>query len=119
MNLLLFPYFGTRLLHCSGRVNVILPNPLNNKWRGYAFPIVFAGLLTPCYSEAMVGPMVQPRSASASSLTGRRGCRGQAMIEYIIVFIALFATIVSVAAFLYVIRQQSNRTLDLVASDYP
>ncbi len=41
------------------------------------------------------------------------------MIEYIIVFIALFATIVSVAAFLYVIRQQSNRTLDLVASDYP
>jgi len=41
------------------------------------------------------------------------------MIEYIVVFIALFATIVSLAVFLYALRQQSNRTLDLVASDYP
>ncbi|MEI8242770.1 MAG: hypothetical protein WCI17_05845 [bacterium] len=41
------------------------------------------------------------------------------MIEYIIVFIALFATVVSLAVFLYALRQQSNRTLDLVASDYP
>jgi hypothetical protein len=41
------------------------------------------------------------------------------MIEYIIVFIALFATMVSLAVFLYALRQQSNRTLDLVASDYP
>ena len=49
----------------------------------------------------------------------RRSRSGQAMIEYIIVFIALFATIVSLAVFLYALRQQSNRTLDLVASDYP
>lgn len=41
------------------------------------------------------------------------------MIEYIIVFIALFAVIVSLAVCLYAMRQQSNRTLDLVASDYP
>ncbi len=41
------------------------------------------------------------------------------MIEYIIVFIALFATVISLAVFLYALRQQSNRTLDLVASDYP
>ncbi len=41
------------------------------------------------------------------------------MIEYIIVFIALFATMLSLAVFLYALRQQSNRTLDLVASDYP
>jgi len=41
------------------------------------------------------------------------------MIEYIIVFVALFATILSLVAFLYVLRQQSNRTLTLVASDYP
>ena len=41
------------------------------------------------------------------------------MIEYIVVFIALFATLVSLAVFLYALRQQSNRTLDLVASDYP
>jgi len=66
----------------------------------------------------MVGQMVQ-KPASASPLRGRRGRRGQAMIEYIIVFIALFATVVSLAVFLYALRQQSNRTLDLVASDYP
>jgi len=41
------------------------------------------------------------------------------MIEYIVVFVSLFATIVSLAVFLYAVRQQSNRTLDLVASDYP
>lgn len=45
--------------------------------------------------------------------------RGQAMIEYIIVFIALLATVVALSVFLYSLRQQSNRTLDLVASDYP
>ena len=67
----------------------------------------------------MVGTMVQVKSTSASARPGRRGRRGQAMIEYIVVFIALFATIVSLAVFLYAMRQQSNRTLDLVASDYP
>jgi len=63
--------------------------------------------------------MVQGKSAVASIRKGRRNRRGQAMIEYIVVFIALFATIVSLAVFLYALRQQSNRTLDLVASDYP
>lgn len=46
-------------------------------------------------------------------------CRGQAMIEYIIVVVALMAVITSMAALMYVLRQQSNRTLDLVASGYP
>jgi len=41
------------------------------------------------------------------------------MIEYIIVFVALFATIVSLSVFLYALRQQSTRTLGFVASDYP
>lgn len=45
--------------------------------------------------------------------------RGQAMIEYIIVVVALMAVIASMAALMYVLRQQSNRTLDLVASGYP
>ena len=66
----------------------------------------------------MVGRMVQ-KNTIASSRSGRRGRRGQAMVEYIIVFIALFAAVVSLAVFMYVMRQQSNRTLDLVASDYP
>lgn len=41
------------------------------------------------------------------------------MIEYIIVFIALLATVIALSAFLYAVRQQSNRTFSLVASDYP
>ena len=44
---------------------------------------------------------------------------GQTMVEFIIVFVALLATVISLAVFQYVLRQQSNRTLDLVASDYP
>ena len=49
----------------------------------------------------------------------QRSRRGQTMIEYIIVFVALFATIVSLSVFLYALRQQSTRTLGFVASDYP
>jgi len=41
------------------------------------------------------------------------------MIEYVIVFIALFAVISTMAILLYALRQQSNRVLDLVASEYP
>jgi len=67
----------------------------------------------------MVGPLVQQKSVFAPPRAGRRGRSGQAMIEYIVVFVSLFATIVSLAVFLYAVRQQSNRTLDLVASDYP
>ena len=67
----------------------------------------------------MVGTAAERKVAFAPSRSGRCGRRGQAMIEYIIVFITLFATVVSLAVFLYAIRQQSNRTLDLVASDYP
>ena len=64
----------------------------------------------------MVGSLTKTGLASGKA---RRGRRGQAMIEYIIVFITLFATMVSLAVFLYALRQQSNRALDLVASDYP
>ena len=67
----------------------------------------------------MVGALIPAKGASVAGRSSRRGRRGQAMIEYIIVFIALFATIVSLAVFLYALRQQSNRTLDLVAADYP
>ena len=53
----------------------------------------------------------------------RPGCRkrqgGQAMIEYVIVTVALLAVVMALAVLMYVLRQQSNRVLDLVASDYP
>jgi len=45
--------------------------------------------------------------------------RGQAMIEYVIVFVLLMGAAGVFAAFLYTVRQQSDRTLGLVASDYP
>lgn len=61
-----------------------------------------------------------PQGGGVAARNSRRRARsGQAMVEYIVVFIALFATVISLAVFLYALRQQSNRTLDLVASDYP
>ncbi|MDD2600204.1 MAG: hypothetical protein PHO37_13420 [Kiritimatiellae bacterium] len=44
---------------------------------------------------------------------------GQAMLEYIIVFVSLLAVIAVFSICLYAVRQQSNRALDLVASEYP
>ena len=44
---------------------------------------------------------------------------GQAALEYVIVFVAMLAVVSILALFLYAVRQQSNRTLDLVASEYP
>lgn len=47
-------------------------------------------------------------------------CRsGQVMLEYVIVFVAMLAVVSVLALFLYSVRQQSNRALDLVASEYP
>ena len=44
---------------------------------------------------------------------------GQVMIEYIIVFICMLGVMAIFSICLYVVRQQSNRSLDLVASEYP
>jgi hypothetical protein len=66
-----------------------------------------------------MGGVIAETTGAAGRCSRRRTRSGQAMIEYIIVFIALFATMLSLAVFLYALRQQSNRTLDLVASDYP
>ncbi len=41
------------------------------------------------------------------------------MIEYVVVFAAMLAVVSIMALFLYSVRQQSNRSLDLVASEYP
>lgn len=51
---------------------------------------------------------------------GRRDRRsGQAMVEYIIVFAVLLGVVSVASLCLYAVRQQSNRALDLVASEYP
>ena len=44
---------------------------------------------------------------------------GQVMMEYIIVFICMLGVIAIFSLCLYAVRQQSNRSLDLVASEYP
>ena len=47
------------------------------------------------------------------------GRRGQAMAEYAIVLVALVLIGFAFATLLYTLRQNSNRVLDLVASEYP
>ena len=44
---------------------------------------------------------------------------GQVMMEYIIVFVCMLGVIAIFSLCLYAVRQQSNRSLDLVASEYP
>jgi len=44
---------------------------------------------------------------------------GQAMVEYILVFAALFAVVTALTVFLYAARKSSNRTSALVSSEYP
>ena len=41
------------------------------------------------------------------------------MVEYLIVFISMLLIVSVLALSLYTVRQQANRTLDLVGSDYP
>ncbi|MGN0827965.1 MAG: hypothetical protein ACI4QD_08585 [Kiritimatiellia bacterium] len=52
-------------------------------------------------------------------MMNKSGKAGQTMIEYLIVLIILLFAGGVFAIFLQTVRQQSNRTLDLVASDYP
>ena len=48
---------------------------------------------------------------------GRRS--GQAMLEYVMVFVALLGLVAVLSLLLYAVKIQSNRTIDLVGSDYP
>ena len=56
-------------------------------------------------------------TAEASKSGNRRS--GQVMTEYLVVFVAMLGVVTVLALFLYAVRQQSNRALDLVASEYP
>ncbi len=44
---------------------------------------------------------------------------GQTALEYLLVFVMMLGIVTVMSLFLYALRQQSNRTLDLVASEYP
>lgn len=41
------------------------------------------------------------------------------MLEYVMVFVALLGLVAVLSLFLYAVKTQSNRTMDLVASEYP
>ncbi len=58
-------------------------------------------------------------SHTAKAAKGRNRRSGQVMTEYLVVFVAMLGVVTVLALFLYAVRQQSNRTLDLVASEYP
>lgn len=44
---------------------------------------------------------------------------GQAAIEYLVVAGVLLATVVLISVFLYSFREQSDRVLNIAASEYP
>lgn len=44
---------------------------------------------------------------------------GQAMIEYVLVAVALMALVSVMAVLHYAVRRQTERTVELVSSEYP
>ena len=50
---------------------------------------------------------------------GGLGCKGQAMIEFILVAAATILMCTVLAVFLYTFRENSGRVMDHVASEYP
>jgi len=48
-----------------------------------------------------------------------RLCAGQTMIEYVIIAAVLIAALSVAGVLIYALRSQSDRTLELVSSDYP
>ena len=45
--------------------------------------------------------------------------RGQAMVEYMLAVVVVIGLLVVMAYLLYALKQNGNRVLDLVASEYP
>lgn len=63
--------------------------------------------------------MMKAMSKSAYRKDAGNRRSGQAILEYVIVFVVMLGVVGLLTLFLYAVRQQSNRALDLVASEYP
>ena len=50
---------------------------------------------------------------------GRKGRSGQAMLEYVLVFVALIAVVWALGYFVSATRKSAKQTAELVTSDYP
>jgi hypothetical protein len=58
--------------------------------------------------------------AQFPALEPGRGDRcGQAMVEYMLAVVVVLGLLVPMACLLYALKQNGNRVLDLVASEYP
>lgn len=58
-------------------------------------------------------------TANRQGLGRTAGRAGQAMLEYMLVAGMLLAAVAILAVFLYTFREQSDRVLNLAASEYP
>ena len=97
------------------------PFSLTKKGRGLVqipTPRPFSGSFPPLPTTTLRGTM-EPMSKLTQQGKTETGRSGQAMIEYVIVFVAMLGVVAVLALFLYAVRLQSNRALDLVASEYP
>jgi hypothetical protein len=56
---------------------------------------------------------------SRKTQRGRNVRAGQTMIEYVIIAAVLIAALSVAGVLIYALRSQSDRTLELVSSDYP
>lgn len=49
----------------------------------------------------------------------KRNRAGQTMVEYIIIFVLFLGVVTIFTYFVYGVRKQTNRSLDLIGSNYP
>lgn len=63
--------------------------------------------------------MIEYRTDRMMRARKKTGRCGQAMIEYAIIAVMLLAAVSILAVFLYAFKQNSGRTLDLIACEYP
>ena len=107
----------------SSKINLYIFPPPNNRQLAAKNPHIFlqlfvfvfvpvASFIIRCYYYGMFKSRYKVGLKFGSN-------SGQAMLEYILVFIVLLGLVAITAMCLYAVRQQSNRSLDLVASEYP
>ncbi len=58
------------------------------------------------------------RNPESGRTTGH-GRSGQALVEFVVVAVVLLSMLAMLSLFLYTFRAYGNRTLSLVASEYP
>ena len=69
---------------------------------------------------AKIGGMNSSQSTSGQAVPSPDGrTRGQVVLEYLVVACVLISALAVLAFLLFALKQNGNRILDLVASEYP